>query len=72
MTGCTVAVISHDSPVRAAEELAGRLAFLESLVLGYVYNRAPRRSGVDESGGSMKDILGDRGFVDKEARRGRA
>lgn len=69
MAGGTVAVISHESPVRSAEELAGRLEFIASPTLGYVYNRAPRRGGVDESGGSMKDILGDRGFVDKSTKR---
>lgn len=70
MAGGIVAVISHDSVVRTAEELNERLTFLESPVLGYVYNRAPRRGGVDETGGSMKDILGDRGFVDKARKRG--
>ncbi|HSJ28848.1 MAG TPA: AAA family ATPase [Acidimicrobiia bacterium] len=69
MTGSTVVVLSHDSTVRAAEELTGRLAFLEAAILGYVYNRAPRRAGIDETGGSMKDILGDRGFVDKATKR---
>lgn len=69
MAGATVVVLSHDSTVRAAEELVGRLAFLEANVLGYVYNRAPRRAGIDETGGSMKDILGDRGFVDKATKR---
>lgn len=72
MAGASVAVITHESPVRAAEELAGRLAFIDSPVLGYVYNRAPRRGGVDESGGSMKDILGDRGFVAKTNARRKA
>lgn len=70
MSGASVAVISHDSVVRNAEELNERLTFLESPVLGYVYNRAPKRGGVDETGGSMKDILGDRGFVDKARKRG--
>ena len=70
MAGASVAVISHDSVVRNAEELNERLTFLESAVLGYVYNRAPKRGGVDETGGSMKDILGDRGFVDKARKRG--
>jgi Mrp family chromosome partitioning ATPase len=70
MAGASVAVISHDSVVRTAEELNEHLTFLESPVLGYVYNRAPRRGGVDETGGSMKDILGDRGFVDKALKRG--
>jgi Mrp family chromosome partitioning ATPase len=64
IAGSTVAVISHGSSVKAAEELKGRLAFIESSVLGYVYNRAPFRVEMFETGGSMKDILGDSGFVE--------
>jgi hypothetical protein len=33
-------------------------------VIGYFYNRAPKRDIVDSNGGSMRDVLGDRGLVE--------
>jgi Mrp family chromosome partitioning ATPase len=58
-----VIVVSHGSPIRAAEELGRRIGFIGTHVVGYIYNQAPRRSGRDVSGGSMKDVLGDQGLV---------
>lgn len=56
-------VVRHGAPFRTAQELAQRLGFIQSHVLGYVYNQAPPRTGMVESGGSMKDVMGDQGLV---------
>jgi tyrosine-protein kinase Etk/Wzc len=56
-------VVRHGAPFRTAQELAQRLGFIQSNVLGYVYNQAPPRTGMVESGGSMKDVMGDQGLV---------
>ena len=59
LTDRMVAVVPHESPVSAAEELADRLDFLGVAVVGYVYNRAPLRDDVIRGVGSMKDVLGE-------------
>lgn len=64
MADAAVIVVSHGNKIRAAEDLRARLDLIESDVLGYVYNRAPLRLDMMESGGSMKDVLGDSGLVD--------
>ncbi|MGH8926394.1 MAG: AAA family ATPase [Acidimicrobiia bacterium] len=60
----TVMVIQNGGSVRAGAELAKRLRFLNANVIGYLYNRAPKRDIVDSNGGSMRDVLGDRGLVE--------
>jgi hypothetical protein len=44
--------------VAPAEDLADRLAFLDTEVMGYVYNKAPLRDDMTRSEGSLKDVLG--------------
>ena len=51
-------VVSHNGNVTPVEELADRLAFLETEVMGYVYNQAPLRDDMTRSGGSLQDVLG--------------
>jgi Mrp family chromosome partitioning ATPase len=53
-----VVVVGHSSAVSDLEEVADRLGFLGSSVLGYVYNRAPLRAEMRLSEGSMRDVLG--------------
>jgi polysaccharide biosynthesis transport protein len=62
MAKSVVAVISHGSSISKSHELVDRLRFMDVEVLGYIYNKAPLRSEFLESGGSMRDVLGDRGF----------
>lgn len=64
MAGATVVVIPHGASVRSGSELARRLHFLDANVIGYLYNQAPPREVADSTGGSMRDILGDRGLVE--------
>jgi Mrp family chromosome partitioning ATPase/uncharacterized protein involved in exopolysaccharide biosynthesis len=64
LSDATVLVIAHGTPVKSVTEVLGRLEFIEARNLGYVYNRAPVRQEMFESGGSMTDILGDQGFVE--------
>ena len=54
----TIAVIRHGSHVAPAEELADRLDYLETEVLGYVYNSAPLREDMTGSYGSLDDVSG--------------
>ena len=56
---------------RELEEVARRLEIIGSPVVGYVYNRAPLRREMVASGGSMKDVLGDRGVVEPLQKRRR-
>ena len=51
-------VIRHRGDVRAAREVAERLALLGTEAAGYVYNRAPLRDDMIRSEGSLKDVLG--------------
>lgn len=51
-------VVPHRGDVRAAKELAERLALLGTEAAGYVYNRAPLRVDMTRSEGSLKDVLG--------------
>ena len=53
-----IVVVSHGQKVAPVEELADRLAFLETEVLGYVYNKAPLRDDMAHSEGSLEDVLG--------------
>jgi capsular exopolysaccharide synthesis family protein len=57
-------VIPAMSEVRAAIELNERLKFMDIPVVGYVYNKSVLRPEMAESGGSMKDVLGDLGMVE--------
>lgn len=63
LTDTVATVIRHGAPMRTAQELTQRLRFIQSHILGYVYNQAPPRAGMVESGGSMKDVMGDQGLV---------
>ncbi|MEE8367297.1 MAG: AAA family ATPase, partial [Thermoanaerobaculia bacterium] len=56
-----VVVLRHRTSVAPAEELADRLAFLETGLAGYVYNRAPLRYDMSRSEGSLEDVLGRAG-----------
>jgi Mrp family chromosome partitioning ATPase len=60
----TLVVVPHGTPVRKAEEMRRQLEVVETPSIGYIYNRAPVRSEMLVSGGSMKDVLGDRGLVE--------
>jgi hypothetical protein len=51
--------VGHRQKVGPVEDLADRLAFLETEVLGYVYNNAPLRDNMTRSEGSLKDVLGE-------------
>ncbi len=62
LAGAVVAVIGHGSSIARSRELADRLRFIDVSVLGYVYNKAPLRRELLESGGSMRDVLGDMGL----------
>ena len=53
-----VVVVIHGGNVARAKELADRLAFLETEVMGYVYSKAPLRDDMTRSEGSLKDVLG--------------
>jgi Mrp family chromosome partitioning ATPase/uncharacterized protein involved in exopolysaccharide biosynthesis len=66
-----VVVVAHTASFHTAEELRNRLQLLEANVIGYIYNRAPLRMEMMESAGSMKDVLGDRGFEREVSRRRR-
>lgn len=60
----TVMVLQHEGSIKLGAELAQRLQFLNASVLGYIYNQSPRLESVDAHGGSMRDVLGDRGLVE--------
>ncbi|MGI8517644.1 MAG: AAA family ATPase [Acidimicrobiia bacterium] len=72
LAGNGVLVIPHESSARKTSDLIERSQFLGIEILGYIYNMAPMNSELLESGGSMKDVLGDRGFdLPVKARSGR-
>lgn len=56
----TIAVVPHNSLVSQTEELADRLDYLETDLMGYVYNRAPLRDEMTASYGSLEDVVGAR------------
>lgn len=58
-----IVVVNHGSRVSHLEELAGRLNFMKTPVVGYIYNRAPLRREMTVTEGSMKDVIGDMGFA---------
>lgn len=64
VVSATVMVIQHGSTIRSGSELVKRLRFLNANVIGFFYNRAPARGNSDSNGGSMRDILGDRGLME--------
>jgi len=51
-------VTNHDGKVATVEDMADRLALLETEIMGYVYNNAPLREDMTRSEGSLKDVLG--------------
>jgi Mrp family chromosome partitioning ATPase len=51
-------VTNHDGKVATVEDMADRLALLETEIMGYVYNKAPLRDDMIRSEGSLKDVLG--------------
>lgn len=55
-------VIEHGSTVADLDELTGRLRFIGTSVVGYIYNRAPLRREMTVTEGSMRDIVGDQGW----------
>lgn len=58
LTDAAVTVIPHNGLVSLQEEVLKRLQLVESDLLGYIYNKAPRRSEMQDRRGSMQDILG--------------
>lgn len=64
IASATVLVIKHGASLRTSSELSKRLRFLKANVIGYFYNGAPVGENVDSNGGSMRDVLGDRGLVE--------
>lgn len=60
----TLVVIPHTSSIRKGQELARLIESIEIPTIGYVYNKAPVRSEMLASGGSMKDVLGEAGAVE--------
>jgi Mrp family chromosome partitioning ATPase len=72
LAGNGVLIIPHESHAGRTADLLERSQFLGIHILGYIYNLAPMNSELLESGGSMKDVLGDRGFTSPvRARSGR-
>jgi Mrp family chromosome partitioning ATPase len=69
MARAVVAVIAHGSSISKSQELVDRLRFMDVELLGYLYNKAPLRPEFLESGGSMRDVLGDRGFTGQVVKR---
>lgn len=58
-----LAVIKHGARESQLIELNQRLHLVGISTLGYVYNRAPLRDFMTRSDGSMKDVVGDSGYV---------
>ncbi|MDH3539805.1 MAG: AAA family ATPase [Acidimicrobiia bacterium] len=63
MADAIIAVVAHESQVTELEEMAGRFDFLEVPIAGYVYNKAPLRRMMTETEGSMRDVVGDQGYL---------
>jgi hypothetical protein len=72
LADAVVPVIPHNSTVQGGVELMRRLKLIEATAIGYLYNKAPVRPEMLETGGSMHDILGDQGFASAAPRRPRA
>jgi Mrp family chromosome partitioning ATPase/uncharacterized protein involved in exopolysaccharide biosynthesis len=53
-----VVVVPHGGSPSVTEDVRGRLELIDVPIAGYVYNRAPLRSEMTRSEGSMRDILG--------------
>ena len=53
-----VAVIPHDGRVAVTQEFQNRAQLIDAPVLGYIYNKAPKRSELMEPRGSVSDPLG--------------
>jgi Mrp family chromosome partitioning ATPase/uncharacterized protein involved in exopolysaccharide biosynthesis len=64
LADATLVVVPHGSSIRKAQELSRQVEMVETPSVGYVYNKAPLRGEMMESGGSMKDIIGDAGAVE--------
>lgn len=58
-----VVVVPHESQASELEELKRRFDFLAVPVIGYVYNKAPLRRIMTETEGSMRDVVGDQGYL---------
>ncbi|MGH8875492.1 MAG: AAA family ATPase, partial [Acidimicrobiia bacterium] len=67
-----LAIVRHGSPLSEVEDLAGRLRFIDTPLIGYVYNRSQLRREMTTSEGSMRDILGDQGTIVTPMQRGNA
>jgi Mrp family chromosome partitioning ATPase len=66
-----VVVVPHRSLKQELAEVSDRLRLAGADVIGYVYNNAPLREAMTETGGSMRDVLGDLGQVVEPRRRSR-
>jgi Mrp family chromosome partitioning ATPase len=71
MAKAVVAVIAHGSDISKSQELVEQLRFMDVELLGYLYNKAPQRPEFLKSGGSMRDVLGDRGLASSSPSRTR-
>lgn len=58
-----LAVVKHGARESQLFELNQRLNLVGVSTLGYVYNRAPLRDFMTRSDGSMKDVVGDSGYL---------
>lgn len=67
-----VVVLQHESPVALIEGVADRLSLIGAAVAGYAYNKAPLRSEMVSSVGSMKDVLGVGDDRSRKSRKRRA
>lgn len=63
LTDGMVAVVKHGCNESQVLELGKRLRLLDVPLFGYVYNQAPLKPTMTRSEGSMKDIIGDSGFL---------
>lgn len=58
-----IAVVPHESLIAESEDLVARSSFVGTPIIGYLYNKAPLRREMTVTAGSMKDVVGDMGFV---------
>lgn len=67
-----VVVVKHGTPKRELLELSDRLRLVGAKVVGYVFNGVPLTDKMTMTGGSMRDVVGDRGFAKQSPPRRRS
>jgi Mrp family chromosome partitioning ATPase len=60
---CVLVVVRHGTPRRELVELAERLRFAGANIVGYIFNGGPLSDEMTNTGGSMRDVLGDLGYT---------